>query len=120
MPIAAKMFGLLAILTGSKTNPTDPIRHLSTEENKVPGDEKASYTDLRSHFVNYINHFWTKRIIAIGKEMIEPSKVALWLTGICRPYLYEMPEEYKKYETLWRWLGIPATFKSTKIKAVAC
>jgi hypothetical protein len=31
-------------------DPTDPIRHLSTEENKVPGDEKASCTDLRSPF----------------------------------------------------------------------
>jgi hypothetical protein len=29
-----------------------------------------------------------------------------------------MPEEYKKYEDLWLCVGIPETFKSTKIKAV--
>ena len=68
--------------------------------------------------VNYFKQIWTKRIIAIGKEMIEPSKVALHLTGVCCPYLYQMPEEYTKYENLWLCVGIPETFKSTKIKAV--
>jgi hypothetical protein len=63
--------------------------------------------------VNDFNQFWTKRIIAIGKEMIEPSKVALHLSGVCRPYLYQMPEEYTIYEDLWLCVGIPETFKST-------